>query len=754
MKKISRHFQKHVHDNKPFVLGAIGLAALVVLLSSIFIRNQNTTYGSRAEELAFSIPWQFNYPDLRPDERDRGAGVNYAGPTAAIPSIPTQTPKPTNTPIPTKTPTPPNTPTPTNVKGNPIATHSPTPLQTGKGNPVPTHSPTPTQSGGQNSQPTPTSQTGITGVMPTSDPGGGNNGSGNNTKPSATPTSNPTIPTTTPTPLRDIPVQFSIEKTVNNWTVAYVNDSLSFTVKAQTPSPNLLENAEIFIGKKDFSKWSTCPYKTTSTTNTIWCKITTLSFNNQQNGQRIFTYVPETAGDYYIVVNGKALGGGNMCSGNPQCDFNGGASNCTVSGWYTCGANANLLLTVRNTLTTATPLPTPKSTNVPPAATTTPTFVPTGPAPTDVFIPTSPPTPTNTFAPTQPIVPTGPIIPTVPTNIPTAPPTPGPESYPNSSVNMETPSPYCTSKVAWIKRVANAGINNGLESSDLLIGLLDGNNVPQVWTCPPGTSATGASGKWCMFNDIYNVSVAGKTTFSNTISWTPAQTGTYVIVVNAKNRENQLMCSGNPECTINGGGLNCGATWNSCGSNDSIRVTVEAATSPNCTPPTATPTSTPVPPATPVPTAPAASLFIQSSGPYTVNNTITIDRYTQSAPSNTLESSDLLIATTDGAGNPIVAPCPAGTTVTGASGKWCMIQSSQLSTPVASYNTRVTWTPGAPGNYVIVVNAKNRENRLMCSGNPDCRHNSSNPNLPNKVDCTAANYYDCGSGDFVNITVN
>ena len=85
---------------------------------------------------------------------------------------------------------------------------------------------------------------------------------------------------------------------------------------------------------------------------------------------------------------------------------------------------------------------------------------------------------------------------------------------------------------------------------------------PSSYSCP-----NTPSNQWCLLEEDTTVS-SGKMT----ANWTPSDPDTYNVHIMAAD-ENGGQCSGNPECTMNGGSDSC-TGWGDCGSSDNFNVTV------------------------------------------------------------------------------------------------------------------------------------------------------------------------------------
>jgi hypothetical protein len=106
--------------------------------------------------------------------------------------------------------------------------------------------------------------------------------------------------------------------------------------------------SNVYVGKADGSKWSTCPKGTTpANANNLWCLVKPLTFVNPQSGSADFTFTPDTPGEFNVVVNGKTQGNARTCTGNPTCTFNGGSVTCDAGLWYDCGANDNISIVAK-----------------------------------------------------------------------------------------------------------------------------------------------------------------------------------------------------------------------------------------------------------------------------------------------------------------------------------------------------------------------------------------------------------------------
>jgi len=89
------------------------------------------------------------------------------------------------------------------------------------------------------------------------------------------------------------------------------------------------------------------------------------------------------------------------------------------------------------------------------------------------------------------------------------------------------------------------------------------------FNCPSGVSISGSSksssGGWCR----YEMSDSSKTKDWTINSYTSGLTpGNYVFAINQV--AGGVGCSGNPICTMNGGSVNCGSSWISCGGSDYV----------------------------------------------------------------------------------------------------------------------------------------------------------------------------------------
>ncbi len=272
-------------------------------------------------------------------------------------------------------------------------------------------------------------------------------------------------------------------------------------------------------------------------------------------------------------------------------------------------------------------------------------------------------------------------------------------------------------------------------------------NMP---TCPNGWSKnTGSTtDPWCRFSVTPT-----SNSYSSSVSMSGMPAGKYVILV-SQNFNNTQKCSGNPNCTFNGGQVNCSG-FSSCHPSADFVTFDVAAPTPTATPirtPTRTPTAAPTVFITPTLNA---AIILNSN----VNNVIEYSATFSPLDygrTGVYSNKEVIIGRCNNNDCSIVADsliCPSGFTKAAGNEKWCRRPAitDSLGNETPNPKVKVDMNGLSGGKYVILVSQSYRsQNNLFpeikCSGNPTCTFNGGQVNCSGFSSCHP-------SADFVTFDV-
>ena len=265
-------------------------------------------------------------------------------------------------------------------------------------------------------------------------------------------------------------------------------------------------------------------------------------------------------------------------------------------------------------------------------------------------------------------------------------------------------------------------------------------NMP---TCPNSWNKnTGSTtDPWCRFS-VTPASIS----YSSSVSMSGMPAGKYVILV-SQNFNSTQKCSGNPNCTFNGGQVNCSGFSSCHPSADFVTFDVAAPTR-IPTPPTAAPTVFITPTLN-------AAIILNSN----VNNVIEYSATFSPLDygrTGVYSNKEVIIGRCNNNDCSIVADsliCPSGFTKAAGNEKWCRrtATTDSLGNETPNPKVKVDMNGLSGGKYVILVSQSYRsQNNLFpeikCSGNPTCTFNGGQVNCSGFSSCHP-------SADFVTFDV-